>query len=124
MKGLEAIHKWTRINNKTKIKWRGLKVGISKTEDTKIYNENPRDSTNKRTRPGKIYLNGNGIKTINDNRIYIWKYYEVNVNCSKIKIHLKNESATKYKNSYYTAKYSQRLIAILKRNKIIEVEYN
>lgn len=123
MKGLEAIHKWTRINNKTKIK-KNFKVGVSKTEDTKIYYENPRDSTNKRTRPGKIYLNGNGIKTINDNRIYIWKYYEVNVNCSKIKIHLKNESAKKNKNSYYTAKWSQRLIAILERNSIKEVEYN
>ena len=120
MKGLEAIHKWTRINNKTKIK-KKFKVGVYKTEDTKIYNENPRDSTNKRTRPGKIYLNGNGIKTINDNRIYIWKSYELNLNCSKIKIHLKNESATKYKNSYYTAKYSRLLRDILDRNSIKEV---
>jgi hypothetical protein len=117
MKGLEAIHKWTMINNKTEIKEK-FKVGVSKTKDKKIYDENSRDSTNKGTRPGKIYLNGNGITTINDNRIYIWKYYEVNVNCSKIKIHLKNESATKYKNSYYTAKYSRLLRDILDRNSI------
>ena len=71
------------------------------------------------------YLNGISITTIHRRALYIWKSYELNVNCSKIKIHLRRVAGRKkYKNLYYTVKYSSRLTSILDRNSIKEVKYN
>jgi len=74
------------------------------------------------------YLNGISITTIHRRALYIWKSYELNVDCSKIKIHLRRVAGRKksynYKNLYYTVKYSPRLKAICVRNSIKEVEYN